>query len=65
MPEKPKNGLVIAPKTDHGMKALYRCRDGFTLEGSNVTECNFGKWTGTTPKCVEGNLRILSVSVFS
>ena len=54
MPEKPKNGLVIAPKTDHGMKALYRCRDGFTLEGTNITECNFGKWVGSTPKCVEG-----------
>ncbi|CAG2114848.1 unnamed protein product, partial [Medioppia subpectinata] len=54
MPEKPKNGLVIAPKTDHGMKALYRCRDGFIIEGPNLTECHFGKWTGLTPKCVEG-----------
>jgi len=54
LPERPKNGIVIAPKTDHGMKALYRCRDGFQLEGPNVTECHFGKWTVITPKCVEG-----------
>ncbi|GIX85074.1 uncharacterized protein CEXT_123761 [Caerostris extrusa] len=45
LPEKPKNGLVIAPKTDHGMKALFLCRDGYQLDGPNVTECHYGKWT--------------------
>ncbi|KAI1289812.1 Protein lev-9 [Halotydeus destructor] len=53
LPERPKNGLVIAPKTDHGMKAMYRCRDGYTLVGANVTTCNFGKWLEPTPTCQE------------
>ena len=53
LPERPKNGLVIAPRTEHGMKALYLCRDGFMLVGSNLTTCNYGKWTEATPVCQE------------
>lgn len=45
LPEKPRNGMVIAPKTDHGMKALFKCKDGFKLIGPNVTECYYGNWT--------------------
>ena len=54
MPKPPKNGIVIAPKTDHGMKAKYKCKDGFALRGSNLTECNFGQWTGELPHCQQG-----------
>lgn len=53
LPERPRNGLVIAPKTTHGMKAVYKCRDGFTLVGRNITTCMFGKWTEATPVCQE------------
>ncbi|GFY77938.1 uncharacterized protein TNIN_296801 [Trichonephila inaurata madagascariensis] len=53
LPDKPKNGLVIAPKTDHGMKALFLCRDGYQLAGPNVTECYYGEWTLPTPICKE------------
>ncbi|XP_023215881.1 sushi, von Willebrand factor type A, EGF and pentraxin domain-containing protein 1-like isoform X1 [Centruroides sculpturatus] len=51
LPKRPLNGMVIAPKTDHGMKALFRCNDGYELEGPNVTECNFGRWSVQTPAC--------------
>ncbi|GBM89923.1 hypothetical protein AVEN_73909-1 [Araneus ventricosus] len=53
LPEKPKNGIVIAPKTDHGMKALFLCRDGYQLSGPNVTECHYGEWTLPYPVCNE------------
>lgn len=56
LPERPKNGIVIAPKTEHGSVALFRCRDGFTLEGSNTTLCNYGSWTTPTPVCRESEL---------
>ena len=32
---------------------MYKCKDGFKLEGNNITECNFGNWTSLPPKCVE------------
>ncbi|XP_065566642.1 sushi, von Willebrand factor type A, EGF and pentraxin domain-containing protein 1-like isoform X3 [Artemia franciscana] len=44
-PPRPRNGIVIAPKTEHGMKALFKCKDGYVLEGINTTECRFGNWT--------------------
>ncbi|XP_054709581.1 sushi, von Willebrand factor type A, EGF and pentraxin domain-containing protein 1-like [Uloborus diversus] len=53
LPDKPKHGLVIAPKTDHGMKALFLCKDGYQLVGSNVTECHYGEWKNKTPICKE------------
>ncbi|KAF8794979.1 Locomotion-related protein Hikaru genki like protein [Argiope bruennichi] len=53
LPRRPRHGMVIAPKTDHGMKALFRCKDGYKLSGPNVTECSFGRWTGETPICNE------------
>ncbi|RWS13910.1 Sushi: von Willebrand factor type A: EGF and pentraxin domain-containing protein 1-like protein, partial [Dinothrombium tinctorium] len=53
LPERPKNGLVIAPRTDHGMKALFQCHDGYSLDGPNVTECHFGKWLQPSPVCQE------------
>ncbi|GFX76367.1 uncharacterized protein TNCV_593301 [Trichonephila clavipes] len=67
LPDKPKNGLVIAPKTDHGMKALFLCRDGYQLAGPNVTECYYGEWTVPTPICKEirSSLRRLSYRLIS
>ncbi|KAM8716457.1 hypothetical protein ACLKA7_003348 [Drosophila subpalustris] len=63
MPKPPKHGMVMAPKTEHGMKARFKCKDGFKLvspEGKDVTDphdyvltCSFGNWTGETPKCDE------------
>ncbi|XP_017849130.1 uncharacterized protein LOC108604254 isoform X1 [Drosophila busckii] len=63
MPRPPKHGMVMAPKTEHGMKARFKCKDGFKLvspEGKDITDphdyvltCSFGNWTGETPKCEE------------
>ena len=49
MPEKPRNGLVIAPKLGHGMKAVFKCLDGFRLVGNNMTTCVHGNWTMDSP----------------
>ncbi|XP_053201311.1 uncharacterized protein LOC128386317 isoform X2 [Panonychus citri] len=57
LPDRPKNGIVIAPKTDHGSKALYKCSDGYNLIGFNTTQCNFGKWTKATPVCHEADCK--------
>ncbi|XP_041978220.1 uncharacterized protein LOC121732407 isoform X2 [Aricia agestis] len=53
MPRNPRNGMVIAPKTEHGMKARFRCKDGFELKGNPIVVCSFGVWTGETPRCEE------------
>lgn len=55
--------MVLAPKTEHGMKARFKCKDGFNLTGPNgkevvdeneyVLTCAFGNWTGVTPACQE------------
>lgn len=37
LPKAPRHGMVIAPKTEHGMKARFTCRDGYVLLGNNVT----------------------------
>lgn len=54
MPRAPRNGYVIAPKTDHGMRARFACRDGYTLNGNDVIECSYGNWSGEIPLCDEG-----------
>ncbi|ODN03359.1 Sushi, von Willebrand factor type A, EGF and pentraxin domain-containing protein 1 [Orchesella cincta] len=53
LPRAPKHGMVIAPKTGHGMRARFTCKDGYTLVGHNVTECQYGDWIGETPNCVQ------------
>ncbi|XP_038218678.1 uncharacterized protein LOC119837224 isoform X1 [Zerene cesonia] len=53
MPKFPRHGMVIAPKTEHGMKARFRCKDGFELKGNPIVVCSFGTWSGETPKCEE------------
>ena len=41
------------PETKHGGIGLYQCKDGYKLEGANTTECRYGNWTNTTPRCKE------------
>ncbi|CAH2986746.1 unnamed protein product [Chilo suppressalis] len=53
MPRNPRNGMVLAPKTEHGMKARFRCKDGFELRGNPIVVCSFGNWSGEAPKCEE------------
>ncbi|KAM3956627.1 LOW QUALITY PROTEIN: hig-anchoring scaffold protein, partial [Aphomia sociella] len=53
MPKNPRNGMVIAPKTEHGMKARFRCKDGYELKGNPIVVCSFGNWSGEAPKCEE------------
>ncbi|XP_043506750.1 uncharacterized protein LOC122527031 isoform X3 [Frieseomelitta varia] len=59
MPKTPKNGIVIAPKTDHGMKAIFKCKDGFKIVGggpqnaSKSVECQYGNWIGDIPHCIQ------------
>ncbi|XP_022257368.1 protein lev-9-like, partial [Limulus polyphemus] len=53
LPRKPRHGMVIAPKTDHGRTALFRCKDGYRIVGPNVTTCSFGQWIGNVPRCEE------------
>ncbi|KAL4708940.1 hypothetical protein ACJJTC_014968, partial [Scirpophaga incertulas] len=53
MPKNPRNGMVIAPKTEHGMKARFRCKDGYELKGNPIVVCSFGNWSGEVPKCDE------------
>lgn len=63
LPKSPKYGMVISPKTEHGMKARFRCKDGFalsTVQGKPITNstehvltCSFGNWSGETPVCLE------------
>lgn len=63
LPRAPKFGMVLAPKTEHGMRALFKCKDGFKLVGPTGNDvideneyaltCSFGNWTGETPLCQE------------
>lgn len=54
LPNAPENGLVVAPRLDHGMVGRFDCKDGYMLKGNNTTQCFFGNWTGMTPWCKEG-----------
>lgn len=56
LPKAPRNGMVIAPKIEHGMLAKFTCRDGYTLRGGETNICQFGNWTGETPYCQEGKM---------
>ena len=60
MPKAPRNGMVIAPKTEHGMRARFKCKDGYILRGGNITKCLFGNWTGVQPYCQEGEPSFIS-----
>ena len=39
------------PNTRHGGLGLFQCKDGFLLKGQNTTRCDFGNWTGESPRC--------------
>lgn len=54
LPKPPKNGMVIAPKMEHNMKARFKCKDGFKIQGREFIECSYGNWTGEIPICQEG-----------
>lgn len=54
LPKPPKNGMVIAPKMEHNMKARFKCKDGFMIKGREFIECSYGNWTGEIPICQEG-----------
>ncbi len=43
--------LCQVPRTRHGGVGLYQCKDGYMLKGPNTTVCDFGNWTGITPRC--------------
>ncbi|XP_050719319.1 uncharacterized protein LOC127000000 isoform X1 [Eriocheir sinensis] len=54
LPERPRHGMVIAPKTDHGRLARFRCKDGYVPDVNiTYTKCHYGNWTNPTPKCIE------------
>ncbi|KAL1454321.1 hypothetical protein WDU94_010593, partial [Cyamophila willieti] len=53
LPKVPRHGMVIAPKTDHGMRSLFKCHDGYELRGENTTLCQYGEWVGASPTCIE------------
>ncbi|XP_025833136.1 sushi, von Willebrand factor type A, EGF and pentraxin domain-containing protein 1 isoform X2 [Agrilus planipennis] len=53
LPRAPKNGMVIAPKMEHGMKAKFKCRDGYEVLGNDTVSCSFGEWVGEIPSCQE------------
>lgn len=65
MAKPPRNGMVIAPKTEHGMKARYKCKDGYTVRGEGTTTCLFGNWTGEPPYCQEGCLYFIKSNVLT
>lgn len=63
LPKPPKFAMILAPKTEHGMKARVKCKDGWKLlapDGKDVSDeneytltCQFGNWTGQMPHCQE------------
>lgn len=54
LPKPPRNGMVLAPKMEHGMRARFKCKDGYQMKGEKMMQCSFGNWTGEIPKCEEG-----------
>ncbi|KAK7593077.1 hypothetical protein V9T40_007829 [Parthenolecanium corni] len=53
LPKIPENGMVIAPRMDHGTRARFQCYDGYELIGNHTTECRYGNWSSEMPACVE------------
>ena len=48
-----QNGMVVAPSLNHRATGIYHCKDGYQLNGTARTDCNYGNWTGVTPRCQE------------
>lgn len=61
LPKPPKNGMVIAPKMEHSMKARFKCKDGYELKGDPLISCSFGNWTGEIPRCEEGMSKFFNI----
>ena len=53
MNPSPQNGMVVAPSLNHRATGIYHCKDGYQLNGTARTDCNYGNWTGVTPRCQE------------
>ncbi|CAH1127522.1 unnamed protein product [Ceutorhynchus assimilis] len=53
LPKSPRHGMVSAPEMKHGMKAKFRCKDGYEIKGPEFMECFFGNWSGVPPRCDE------------
>ena len=30
--DSPGNGMIVVPRTDHGARGLYQCKDGYVLK---------------------------------
>ena len=45
--------MVVAPSLNHRATGIYHCKDGYQLNGTARTDCNYGNWTGVTPRCQE------------
>ncbi|XP_074643429.1 protein lev-9-like [Tubulanus polymorphus] len=46
-----RNGLVRYQRIFHGSRAKYKCHTGYEIVGSNILQCQYGKWIGTKPYC--------------
>ena len=50
--DDPANGGVLLLNTTTGSSAVYRCDDGFTINGTDVRICqSSGQWSGEAPVC--------------
>ncbi|KAG5681085.1 hypothetical protein PVAND_010551 [Polypedilum vanderplanki] len=71
LPKAPKFAMVISPKTEHGMKARFKCKDGWQLatadgkpindSNEHVLTCLFGNWSGEYPICQEVYCQFLGI----
>lgn len=44
---------LVDGRSTHGAKAIYTCRENFTLVGDAIRACgDGGKWTGKPPQCL-------------
>ena len=32
LPPLPENGMIVVPRTDHGARGLFQCKDGYMLK---------------------------------
>ncbi|XP_011402452.1 PREDICTED: P-selectin-like isoform X1 [Amphimedon queenslandica] len=45
----PANGQIVL--SSGGLKAVYKCNNGFILKGSSTRHCTRQGWTGSAPTC--------------
>ena len=49
----PKKSCTKANEAKHGQMCTFSCNPHFYLKGPQFLRCNFGKWNGTEPTCIE------------